>query len=133
MSAGKVNIIARYFEFEHKTGQKQNNKPVTENKDNNNTVCTRPALGPFTNTSAMCSTSTCPEMSSQSGMSAQPMRGQSTGHVTKYDDPQPIDEERARHHGLGDGGSHLRGVIWEDEVHKLLDIFEQFFTNFKVH
>ena len=43
-------------------------------------------------------------------MPAQPMRGKSTGLVTKYDNPQPIDDERARQHGLGDGGSHLRGV-----------------------
>ena len=108
-NTGKVNIIARYFEQDQKTNQKPNNDPGTLNKDNNNMMYTRPALGQLTSTSAVSSTSPGPEMSSQSGIPTQPMRGQHSGHGTKNDSQQPIEDERAIQHGLEDGGSHLRG------------------------
>ena len=108
-NTGKVKIIARYFEQDQKTNQKPNNDPGTLNKDNNNMMYTRPALGQLTSTSAVSSTSPGPEMSSQSGIPTQPMRGQHSGHGTKNDSQQPIEDERAIQHGLDDGGSHLRG------------------------
>ena len=105
-----MNIIASYFEQD----QKPNNDPRTLNKDNNNMMFTRPALGQLTSTSAVSSTSPGPQMSSQSsqtGILTQPMRGQHSGHVTKSDSQQPIEDERAIQHGLEGGGSHLRGVV----------------------
>ena len=105
--AGKVNIIARYFESEQKTSQEQNRTQVSKNKDNNNQVCTGAALGPHTTISAVCSTTPDPEMSSQSRIPSKPMGELSTGHVTKYKDPQPIETDQARQHGVGDRGSHL--------------------------
>ena len=108
-NTGKVNIIARYFEQDQKTNQKPNNDPGTLNKDNNNMMYTRHAQGQLTSTSAVSSTSPGPEMSSQSGNPTQPMRGKHSGHVTKNDIQQPIEDERAIQHGLEDGGSHLRG------------------------
>jgi hypothetical protein len=60
----------------------------------------------------VCGTSPYPKISSQSGtpnLTTQPMREQPLGHVTKYEDPQPIEGAPANQHGLGDEGSHLSG------------------------
>ena len=107
---GKVNIIAKYFEPEQKPGQEPNSTLSCKNKDNHNTVCTGAALGPYTTIPSVCSTSPYPEMSSQSGtpnLTTQPMREQPAGHVTKNEDPQPIEGTPTNQHGLGDEGSHL--------------------------
>ena len=104
MSAGKVNIISKMFETASKAPNMINKQ--TE-QHNHNTVCVMPEFRLETGISAVCSAPSYPEMSSQSGRTAQPIGEQISGHVTPDVAPEPIrDEKQTGPDHVGDD-SHL--------------------------
>ena len=104
MSEGKVTLISKLFETSSKAANMTHKQPE---QHNHNTVYVLPALGPNTGISAVCSTPPYPEMSSQSGRTAQPIGEQISGHVTPDVAPEPIrDEKQTGPDHVGDD-SHL--------------------------
>ena len=68
MSAGKVNLLSKYFE----NGDKPDQKMIMKYRQhNNNKLSVKNVLGPKNNTEiAVCGAAPCPEMTFQSGNSA---------------------------------------------------------------
>ena len=99
MSEGKVTLISKLFETSSKAANMAHKQPE---QHNHNTVYVLHALGPNTGISAVCSTQTYPEMSSQSGKTSQPIGRQIPGHVTPEMVQQPIrDEKQPRPYSCG--------------------------------
>jgi hypothetical protein len=104
MSAGKVTLISKMFETASKAPNMTHKQPE---QHNHNTVCVMPEFRLETSISAVCSAPSYPEMSSQSGMTAQPIGKQISGHVTPDVAQEPIrDEKQTGPDHVGDD-SHL--------------------------